>query len=54
MKCQYAWGFGSWHTGLTNFLFCDGTVRSIADGMDFPTMQALTTPEGGEAVSLPN
>ncbi|HZZ82461.1 MAG TPA: DUF1559 domain-containing protein [Gemmataceae bacterium] len=53
MKCQYAWGFGSWHTSGTNFLFCDGTVRTVADGADFATMQALMTPEGGETVNVP-
>jgi prepilin-type N-terminal cleavage/methylation domain-containing protein/prepilin-type processing-associated H-X9-DG protein len=53
LKCQYAWGYGSWHTGTTNFLFCDGTVRNIADGITYANMIALCTPEGGEVVTLP-
>jgi prepilin-type N-terminal cleavage/methylation domain-containing protein len=53
MKCQYAWGFGSWHTGITNFVYLDGSVRSISDGIDDATFGALATPEGGEAVTAP-
>jgi prepilin-type N-terminal cleavage/methylation domain-containing protein len=53
LKCTYAWGFGSWHTGVTNFVYCDGTVRSIRDGIDIVTLIALATPEGGEVVSVP-
>jgi prepilin-type N-terminal cleavage/methylation domain-containing protein/prepilin-type processing-associated H-X9-DG protein len=54
LKCQYAWGYGSWHTGTTNFVFCDGTVRNIADNIVFATFKALVTPDNGEVVSLPN
>ncbi len=46
--CQYAWGFGSWHTNVTNFVFLDGSVRSIADGMNNLTFRALVTMGGGE------
>jgi prepilin-type processing-associated H-X9-DG protein len=51
-KCQYAWGFGSWHAHTTNFLFCDGTVRSIADGMTISVFHSLATPHGGETIEL--
>jgi prepilin-type N-terminal cleavage/methylation domain-containing protein/prepilin-type processing-associated H-X9-DG protein len=48
--CQYAWGFGSWHTGTTNFVFLDGSVRGISDAVDPATFWALGTPEGGEVI----
>jgi prepilin-type N-terminal cleavage/methylation domain-containing protein len=54
LHCQYAWGFGSWHTGVTNFVYCDGTVRGIRDGIDYTTFHALTTPDGGETVTVPD
>jgi prepilin-type N-terminal cleavage/methylation domain-containing protein len=51
LTCQYAWGMGSWHTAVTNFVFLDGSVRGISDGMDNLTFRALCTPEGGEVIS---
>lgn len=53
LRCQHAWGFGSWHANGTNFLFCDGSVRSIGDFSAFATFQALVTPEGGESIQPP-
>jgi len=50
LKCQYAWGFGSWHSGTTNFLWLDGSVRGIADGIDYLTFRYLQTPDGGEVI----
>jgi prepilin-type N-terminal cleavage/methylation domain-containing protein len=52
--CTYAWGFSSFHTGLTNFVFLDGTVRPIRDGIDAATWTAVCTPEGGEVIPNPN
>jgi len=49
--CQYAWGFGSNHTGITNFLYCDGSVKAIRDGIDFTIFKGLTTPANGETAS---
>jgi len=45
---QYAWGFGSYHSGTTNFVMCDGSVRSIADSISTPAWIALGTSHGGE------
>jgi len=50
-KCTYAWGFSSMHTGVTNFVFCDGSVKGIRDGIDYLIFKALDTPEGGEVIS---
>jgi hypothetical protein len=47
-RCTYAWGFGSNHTGITNFVWGDGSVRPIADGVDAAAWRAVSTPEGGE------
>jgi prepilin-type N-terminal cleavage/methylation domain-containing protein/prepilin-type processing-associated H-X9-DG protein len=47
-KCQYAWGFGSKHSGGTNFVMCDGTVRFIADNISLNNFWFLQTPDGGD------
>jgi len=52
-KLQYAWGFGSWHTGGANFVFCDGSVRFLPDSMAFPVFQAMASINGGETISQP-
>jgi prepilin-type N-terminal cleavage/methylation domain-containing protein/prepilin-type processing-associated H-X9-DG protein len=49
-KCTYAWGFSSFHTGVTNFVFCDGSVKGIRDGIDPATWSAICTPDGGEVI----
>jgi prepilin-type processing-associated H-X9-DG protein len=49
--CQYAWGFGSYHTGGANFVFCDGSVRFLKDSMVFATFQGMCTINGGEVAS---
>jgi prepilin-type processing-associated H-X9-DG protein len=45
--------FGSMHSGGANFLFLDGTVRFISDGIDTNTYRWLGSADGGEVVSLP-
>ena len=47
---QYAWGFGSRHSGTTNFVFCDGSVHGISDNIATATWAALVTPNAGEVV----
>jgi prepilin-type N-terminal cleavage/methylation domain-containing protein/prepilin-type processing-associated H-X9-DG protein len=49
---QYAWGFGSWHAGGANFVFCDGSVRFLPDGISFPLFQALNTANGNEPLPV--
>jgi prepilin-type N-terminal cleavage/methylation domain-containing protein/prepilin-type processing-associated H-X9-DG protein len=47
-QCQLEGGFGSWHTGVSNFLFADGSVRAISDGVDAAAFMAAGTPNGAE------
>ncbi len=43
--------FGSTHTGGANFVFCEGSVRFIANNVDAKLFQALFTTAGNESVS---
>jgi prepilin-type N-terminal cleavage/methylation domain-containing protein/prepilin-type processing-associated H-X9-DG protein len=44
--CKYGWG--SFHPGGISFLFGDGHVRSIYQGVDMSVFMALSTIQGGE------
>jgi prepilin-type N-terminal cleavage/methylation domain-containing protein/prepilin-type processing-associated H-X9-DG protein len=50
---QYAWGFGSWHPGGANFLFCDGAVHFLLDGLTLPMFESLGQINDGQFVTLP-
>jgi prepilin-type N-terminal cleavage/methylation domain-containing protein len=40
-KRQYAWGYGSGHTGGAQFLMGDGAVRFISENIDYKTLCLL-------------
>ena len=42
------------HSGIVNFAFLDGSVRSLADATPDAVRLAIGTRTGGEAVSIPN
>jgi prepilin-type N-terminal cleavage/methylation domain-containing protein/prepilin-type processing-associated H-X9-DG protein len=44
--------FFSFHTGVVNFLFCDGSVHGIRTSAPVPVLQALATRDGGEPIDL--
>ncbi len=51
-KCQYAWGFGSHHTGGAHFLLGDGAVRFISDSVHFlDVFQPLNRIADGKVIS---
>jgi prepilin-type N-terminal cleavage/methylation domain-containing protein/prepilin-type processing-associated H-X9-DG protein len=48
-----SWGFKSHHSGGTNFVFADGSVHFIAEGIDHRTYQLLGCRNDGQPVELP-
>ncbi|QEL20170.1 DUF1559 domain-containing protein [Limnoglobus roseus] len=42
----------SYHTGGTNMVLADGSVRFVSDNVDFTTWQGMGSRAGGEVVSL--
>jgi prepilin-type N-terminal cleavage/methylation domain-containing protein/prepilin-type processing-associated H-X9-DG protein len=51
---SFPWNWGSPHMGGAQFVFADGSVRTIGFGTDGWLILALMTPAGNESVSLPD
>ena len=49
--CERGWG--SYHSGVLNFLLCDGSVRSISTQIDMELFACLATIAGEENVQMP-
>jgi prepilin-type N-terminal cleavage/methylation domain-containing protein len=46
--CKYGWG--SFHTGVLNFVQCDGSVRAVSVNINLTVFQAMCTIAGGEVI----
>jgi prepilin-type N-terminal cleavage/methylation domain-containing protein/prepilin-type processing-associated H-X9-DG protein len=46
--CQYAGGYGSFHTAGANFVLCDGSVRFLRETLPYATLKAMSTIAGEE------
>jgi prepilin-type processing-associated H-X9-DG protein len=44
--------FGSWHSGVCNFVFCDGSVKSIRNSIDTTTLRRLASRNDGEVITF--
>ncbi|HEV3203176.1 MAG TPA: DUF1559 domain-containing protein [Gemmataceae bacterium] len=47
-RCKYGWG--SPHAGGINFVFCDGSVRTIQKSIDMQVFQDMSTIAAGEVI----
>jgi hypothetical protein len=52
-KDSYNLQFGSYHPGVCQFVFCDGTVRAISVATDGTVLSLLSKRNDGQAVTLP-
>jgi prepilin-type processing-associated H-X9-DG protein/prepilin-type N-terminal cleavage/methylation domain-containing protein len=48
----YARRFGSWHAGVCNFAFADGSVRSVRNSIDSANLRRLAARNDGETITL--
>ena len=45
--------FGSWHPGVCQFVFCDGSVRALPNSTDVTVLTRLAMRADGQVVNLP-
>jgi hypothetical protein len=48
----YARKFGSWHPGICQFVFCDGSVRAIRNSIDTANLRRLAARNDGEVITF--
>jgi hypothetical protein len=46
--CQYAGGYGSFHTAGANFVLGDGSVKFLLETLPYQTLKSMSTIAGGE------
>jgi prepilin-type N-terminal cleavage/methylation domain-containing protein/prepilin-type processing-associated H-X9-DG protein len=44
--------FGSWHPGVCQFVFCDGSVRAIRNNIDTANLRRLAVRNDGEVITF--
>jgi prepilin-type N-terminal cleavage/methylation domain-containing protein/prepilin-type processing-associated H-X9-DG protein len=44
--------FGSWHTGVCQFVFCDGSVRAVKTSVDTTSLRRMAVRNDGEVVAF--
>jgi prepilin-type N-terminal cleavage/methylation domain-containing protein len=47
----FARKFGSWHTGICQFVFCDGSVKAIRNNIDTANLRRLAVRNDGEVIT---
>ena len=45
-----SWRFGSYHPGICQFVFCDGSVRPLPVGIDVNTLGLLACRDDGQPI----
>jgi hypothetical protein len=46
----YSWRFGSYHPGICQFVFCDGSVHALPLSIDPKTLGLLARRDDGEPI----
>jgi prepilin-type processing-associated H-X9-DG protein len=45
-----SWSFGSYHKGVCQFVYFDGSVHALPTSLPLDTLMGLTTIKGGEVI----
>ena len=48
---SYCENFGSWHPGMCQFVFCDGSVHSVQTAIDLETLRRLVNRRDREPIA---
>jgi prepilin-type processing-associated H-X9-DG protein len=50
----FARKFGSYHAGVCQFVFCDGSVRAIRNSIDTANLRRLAVRNDGQVINVPD